>query len=103
GRTSLEWNGSLNDRSNASNSGFSFENVGGVIVPVFHATGLQTDGRVLSSNGSLQLNHRSSARTTWSAGINGGTTNFFELNNVPLLPGLAQEQFSVGLTAGWER
>jgi hypothetical protein len=102
GRTSLQWNGSLSDRSNASNSGLSFEDVGGVIVPVFHATGLQNDARVLTSHGGLTLSHRSSARTTFTAGVDGGTVNFFELGASPLLSGLSQEQFSVGSNASWE-
>jgi hypothetical protein len=102
GRTSLSWNASLSDRSNGSNSGVSFENVGGVIVPVFHQNGLQSDARVLSSRATLGLAHRFSARSTLQLALNGGTTNFLAEDSVPLISGRSDEQFSVGASARWD-
>jgi hypothetical protein len=101
GRTSLQWNARLSERSSGSNSGVTFENVNGVVVPVYHPDGLQSQARVLSSHAGLVLAHRFSARSTVQVGVNGGTTNFFEENNVPLLAGRSREQFSAGTLANW--
>jgi hypothetical protein len=100
-RTTLNWTGSLSDTSIAASSPFSLVNTGGIMIPVFHPSGLQTNARVLYSSGSLGLEHRFTARSTMHMAVRGGTTNFFELNDIPLEPGRANEQFSSGAKAGW--
>ncbi len=101
GRTTLNWTATLTDRASGSNSGVSFENVGGVLVPVFHPDGLQSGARVLSSHAGLTLSHRFTARSTLDVGVSGGTSNFFAEDNGTLLSGRSREQFSVGANAGW--
>jgi hypothetical protein len=101
-RTSLHWNGSLSDTSTSASSPFSFVNLGGTIVPIFHPTALQTNARILYSSGSLGLDHKFTARSGMHITVRGATTNFFEQNGVPLVSGRAREQYSAGANVGWD-
>jgi len=98
--TSLNWNSTLIDTSTSAHSPFGFVAIGNVIVPAFFPQGLENNLRVLHSSANLGLEHRSSARTTWKFGVNGGTANFFELDgNTPALS-RSNEGFNAGVKFG---
>jgi hypothetical protein len=100
-RTTLRWAGLVSDMSTSSSPPFSFASFGGNIIAIYHPSALQTDTRVLHSNGSLGLEHNFTARSGVHVTAHGATTNFFKESNVPLT-GRAREQFSSGATAGWD-
>jgi hypothetical protein len=100
-RTTLRWAGLVSDMSTSASPPFSFASFGGTIIAIYHPSALQTDTRVLHSNGSLGLEHNFTARSGVHVTAHGATTNFFEENNVPLVNSRAREQFSSGATAGW--
>jgi hypothetical protein len=100
--TTLGWYGTLADTSTNSSSPFTFVDVGGTLVPVFSPTALQTDARVLSSSGNLNLQHQFSARSSFRIGVSGATSNFFEQNGNPLPSARSSEQYSVTGNIGWD-
>lgn len=99
--TSLRWTATVMDSSTSANSAFGFANFNGSIVPIFFPQGLENSLRVVNSRSDILLEHRSSARSTWRLGVNGGTANFFELNGAQPSSSRANEHFEVGSVAGW--
>ena len=98
-RTSMDFNGSVSDATANSLPRFNIVSQGGDLVPVFYPGALQTNTRVLSSTGSIGLTHRTSARQSWDASINGGTSFYSKAPGIAYTSG--QDSFTAGASLGW--
>lgn len=99
--TTFNWDATLSDSSTTAGSPFGFVLVGPVIIPIYNPDAMQNNARIIAGRTSFGLEHRLSARSSVHATIRGGATAFLSKNGVPLLPGRARQQYSMGGSVGW--